>query len=59
VRAYRATQSHSAGLHNLPGLALRIHDRNVVLQLGVGIFIMPFAANKIHLLMLGGLKQDL
>lgn len=59
MRAYGAAQSHSASLDNLPGLALGVYDRNVVLQLGVGIFVMSLAANKVHLLMLGGLKQDL
>jgi hypothetical protein len=54
-----AADSDSSCLDNLPCLALRVHDSDVVLQLGVGIFTSSLTANKVHLLVFRRLQQHL
>lgn len=44
-----SSQSSPADLHDLPCLALRVHNCDIVLDLGVGIVSCAFTADKVHL----------
>lgn len=54
-----AADSNSSCLDKLPCLALGVHDSDIVLQLGVGIFTSSLTAIKVHLLVFRRLQQHL
>ena len=54
-----AANSNSARFDDLPCLALRVHDGDVVFQLGVRIFTGSLTTNKVHLLVFRRLQEHL